>query len=280
MDAESRTAGRRADHAEGHLGHARKSADRIRSAGHGNASPPPACHPARRQAAEGRSPQRPSGFASMNMLKTSWSSFTRDIAKIYLNGFGYPSPRSKVLVASVLREIFADRRFTIADFGCGNGHLAEFFREQGLNLAYHGYDFSTSLLQAGREQFEGRADTRFFEADIENPDLRIEPCDVVLFSHVLEMLQSPQKSLLAAKRNAPLVLVRFFEPPDGDLDVTQLLQMNVGGESTVPYLRRMMSAGYYNLILTEIGCHSVEVHQVDGDKDQVHLLRFSPATAT
>jgi ubiquinone/menaquinone biosynthesis C-methylase UbiE len=210
----------------------------------------------------------------MNVLKHSWSSFTRDIAKIYLNGFGHPSPRSKVLLASVLKEIFGARRFTIADFGCGNGHLAAFFRERGLNIEYHGYDFSTSLLQAGRDNFENSADTRFFEADIEDPDLRIAPCDVVLFSHVLEILQSPQRSLLAARRNAALVLVRFFEPPDGEFDVTQLLQMNIGSESTVPYLRRTMSAGYYNLILSQIGCQSVDVHQVDGDKDQVHLLRF------
>jgi ubiquinone/menaquinone biosynthesis C-methylase UbiE len=216
----------------------------------------------------------------MSVLKTSWSNFTREIAKVYLNGFGSPSPRSKVLMASVLKEVFGERSFTIADFGCGNGHLADFFREQGLDVEYHGYDFSTSLLQAGRERFEGSPRTQFFEADIEDPELCIAPCNVVLFSHVLEILQSPQKTLLAAKRNAPLIMIRFFEPPVGEFDVTQLLQMNTGSETTVPYLRRTMSAAYYNLILHEIGCRSVEVHQVDGDKDQVHLLRFEQSGQT
>jgi hypothetical protein len=41
-----------------------------------------------------------------------------------------------------------------------------------------------------------------------------------------------------------------------------------------------MSEAYYNLLLNEIGCRSVDVHQVDGDKDQIHLLRFDQATAT
>jgi SAM-dependent methyltransferase len=210
----------------------------------------------------------------MSILQTSWSSFTRDIAKIYLNGFGSPSPRSKILMASVLKELFGNRSFSISDFGCGNGHLAGFFREQGLDIDYRGYDFSTSLLDAARDGFAGDPRIRFFEADIEDPDLDIARSDVVLYSHVLEMLQSPQKSLLAAKRNASLVMVRFFEPPIGEFDVTQVLQMNIGSDAAVPYLRRTMSAAYYNLILSEVECTSVMVHQVDGDKDQIHLLRF------
>jgi SAM-dependent methyltransferase len=215
----------------------------------------------------------------MSLLKSSWSSFTNDVAKIYLNGFGHPSPRSKILMASVFKELFGGRSFSISDFGCGNGHLAGFFREQGLDIDYRGYDFSTSLLDAAREDFAGDPRIGFFEADIEDPDLDIARSDVVLYSHVLEMLQSPQKSLLAAKRNASLVMVRFFEPPIGEFDVTQLLQMNIGSDTTVPYLRRTMSAAYYNLILNEVGCTSVTVHQVDGDKDQIHLLRFDQATA-
>ena len=151
-------------------------------------------------------------------------------------------------------------------------HRGEQVRADGLEV--------DGLLQAGRERFEGSQETQFFEADIEDPELQIAPCDIVLFSHVLEIVQSPQKTLLAAKRNAPLVMIRFFEPPVGEFDVTQLLQMNIGIESTVPYLRRTMSAAYYNLILHEVGCQSVEMHQVEGDKDQVHLLRFDRPAQT
>jgi hypothetical protein len=88
------------------------------------------------------------------------------------------------------------------------------------------------------------------------------------------MVASPERSLVAARRTAPIVMIRFFEPPVGEYDVTEVLQLDIGGASTVPYLRRTMSKDYYNLLLNKVGCWSVEVHQVEGDKDQVHLLRF------
>jgi SAM-dependent methyltransferase len=210
----------------------------------------------------------------MSALRDSWSSFSRDIAKVYLDGFGHPSLLSKTLVASLLREMFGDKQFRIADFGCGNGHMYASFKQAGLTCEYFGYDFSTSLLDAGRDRFLGDANAHFFEADIGNPGLTAEPCDVVLFSHVLEMLASPERSLLAARRTAPIVMIRFFEPPVGEYDVTEVLQLNVGDAASVPYLRRTISKDYYNLMLNKIDCRLVEVHQVDGDKDQVHLLRF------
>ena len=211
---------------------------------------------------------------STSLLKRSWSSFAPEIAKVYLDGYGHPSERSKHLVASLLRERFGNGKFRLADFGCGNGHLCHFFRQAGLSCTYYGYDFSTSLLDAARERFARDANAHFLEADIEDPELSVAPCDVTLFSHVLEMLQSPQKSLMAARRTSPLVMIRFFEPPTGRYDVTDLLQLNTGGPATGPYLRRTMSEGYYNLLLHEVGCSSVDIHQVEGDKDQVHMLRF------
>jgi hypothetical protein len=211
---------------------------------------------------------------SESLLKTSWSSFVPEIAKVYLDGYGHPSERSKQLVASLLKDMFGGREFRLADFGCGNGHLCNFFRQSGLSCIYYGYDFSTSLLDAARERFVADTRAQFLEADIEDPELSVAPCDVTLFSHVLEMLQSPQKSLIAARKTSPLVLIRFFEPPTGRYDVTELLQLNTGGSATGPYLRRTMSEGYYNLLLHEVGCSSVDIHQVDGDKDQIHLLRF------
>lgn len=214
----------------------------------------------------------------MSILKKSWSSFEPEIAKIYLDGYGSPSERSKVLLVSVLRELFSERQFRLADFGCGNGHLCGFFRQAGLACDYYGYDFSTSLLDAARERHAEDSRAHFFEADIEDPDLSISPCDVTLYSHVLEMLQSPQRSLMAARKTSPLVMIRFFEPPEAEFDVTELRQMNVGESETVPYLRRTMSSGYYNLLLNEVGCRSVDIHQVDGDKDQIHLLQFNAGT--
>jgi SAM-dependent methyltransferase len=210
----------------------------------------------------------------MSTLRTSWSSFTPEIAKVYLDGHGFPSERSKMLMVSLLGELFASRQFRLADFGCGNGHLCGYFQQAGLACDYYGYDFSPALLGAARERHAGNPRAHFLEADIEDPELSVAQCDVTLYSHVLEMLQSPQRSLMAARRTSPLVMIRFFEPPEGKFDVTEFRQMSVGDAATVPYLRRTMSSAYYNLILNEVGCRSVDVHQVDGDKDQIHLLRF------
>jgi SAM-dependent methyltransferase len=210
----------------------------------------------------------------MSVLKDSWSAFSRDIAKVYLDGFGHPSEHSKLLVLSLLRETFEGRRFKIADFGCGNAHLYAFMKERGIACEYFGYDFSATLLAAARERFGQDPGCHLVEADIGDPTLAAEPCNVVLYSHVLEMLSSPERSLLAARRAAPLVMIRFFEPPVAEHDLAELLRMNIGGEP-VPYLRRTMSRDYYNMILSKLGCRSIEVHQVDGDKDQVHLLRFA-----
>jgi SAM-dependent methyltransferase len=212
----------------------------------------------------------------MNLLKTSWSSFKPEIAKVYLDGYGHPSERSKILMASVLKEQFGSREFRLADFGCGNGHLCDFLRQSGLACEYYGYDFSTTLLVAARERYAGDTRTHFIEADIEDPELSVAPCDVTLYSHVIEMLQSPQRSLMAARKTSPLVMIRFFEPPAGRFDTAEIRQLDNGGAGAAPYIRRTISEAYYNLLLHETGCVSVDVHQVDGDKDQIHLLRFGP----
>lgn len=210
----------------------------------------------------------------MTTLKQTWSAFTPEIARVYLESYGSPSARSKTLTASVLKELFGSASFRLADFGCGNGHVCSFLREQGLDVEYFGCDFSTSLLAAGRERFAGDGRVQFLEVDIEDVGLVLERCDVVLYSHVIEMLQSPQKSLIAAKRIAPVALIRFFEPPVGQYDMVELRELDTGGAGKQPYLRRTMSTAYYNLVLHEVGCHSVDVHQVEGDKDQVHVVRF------
>ena len=215
-------------------------------------------------------------FKAMSVLKDSWSAFDRKIAEVYLDGYGHPSPRSKELMASLLKELYAARRFTLADFGCGNGPLFGFFKSKDLNLSYIGYDFSTVLIEAANARYPGDSNVTFVEADIQDPEMKGESCDIALFSHVLETLPSPEKALLAAKRLAPIVMVRFFEPPDHNHDLTELRMMVVGeGSQPVPYLRRSMSRGYYNYVLGATGCRRVDVHQVNGDIDQVHLLHYA-----
>ena len=99
--------------------------------------------------------------------------------------------------------------------------------------------------------------------------------DIVLFSHVLETLECPGGGLAAARRLAPRIMIRFFEPPVPRHDLVALRYMDVGpNEPKVPYLRRSFDADFYDLLLIKAGCRSLDVHQVDGDKDQIHILNF------
>ena len=210
-----------------------------------------------------------------SLVKQSWSAFDAETANIYLDGYGHPSERSKILMASVLTELFGTREFHLADFGCGNGHLYGFFRQRGLNLRYTGYDFSTSLLEAARQKYPGDERVLFREADIQDPAMKGTAADIVLFSHVLETLECPGGGIAAARGLSPRIMVRFYEPPADRHDLVALRHMEVGPhEPKVPYLRRSFDAAFYDLLLIKAGCRSADIHQVEGDKDQIHILNF------
>jgi hypothetical protein len=98
--------------------------------------------------------------------------------------------------------------------------------------------------------------------------------DVAIYSHVLEIIGSPESSLLAAKALAGRIMIRFFEPPDAEHDLVELREMEIGDGSTVPYLRRTMGRDYYRLILAKLGCMQVDVYQDETAKDQVHVLHY------
>jgi hypothetical protein len=88
------------------------------------------------------------------------------------------------------------------------------------------------------------------------------------------MLSSPERSLLKARTFAGLIIIRFFEPPDFETDTVELRDMDIGEGRTVPYIRRKMSRDYYRLILTKLGCTSVDVYRAESAKDQVHVLHY------
>jgi ubiquinone/menaquinone biosynthesis C-methylase UbiE len=206
----------------------------------------------------------------MNSLERSWGAFSRSRAVEYLTGFGHPSLESRDVVASVLKGLASDGARTLLDLGCGNGGMAEFLRQRQVALAYTGVDFSEPLLDAAQQSNPAAC---FVKDDIESLNRIESRFDVALYSHVLEMLGSPQASLVRAAEIARVVVIRFFEPPDGDIDRVEMLEMDVG-ETTVPYLRRTMSRDYYRLILVAAGCASIDVYRCESARDQVHVLRF------
>ena len=96
--------------------------------------------------------------------------------------------------------------------------------------------------------------------------------DCVIYSHVVEILESPETSLREALKFSNKIIIRFFEPPVFDVDCVELRIMNLGKDN-VPYLRRKMSKDYYSMILAKLGCKEVTVYR-DISTDEVHVLNF------
>lgn len=202
-------------------------------------------------------------------LKSSWGAFSADVASRYLKSFGHPSTLSKVLMCDVLKSL-APKSIKLIDLGCGNANLAEFLLQNGLKFSYCGVDFSESLLDAARQAFPAG---EYICDDVNKLENVSDGFDVACYSHVIEMLPSPESSLKAARRIANKIVIRFFEPPADRDDWVELLEMDVGGKTKVPYLRRKMSQDNYQLILAKLGCTRVDLYRT-ADKDQVHVLHF------
>lgn len=212
----------------------------------------------------------------MGFLEESWNTFSPEVSSKYLKGFGAPSMASKALLADVLQEIAAGRQLSMIELGCGNGQLAEYFLERGLKFTYLGVDFSVPLLEAGRQAFVGHSNVSFLKDDVQSLSGVTGKFDVAIYSHVLEMLSSPEASLTASKGVASKIVIRFFEPPDGDVTIVDIRDLNTGKEEVkpVPYLRWTMGRDFYRLILAKLGVVRVDVYRSD-EKDQVHVLHFN-----
>jgi SAM-dependent methyltransferase len=210
------------------------------------------------------------------ILRKSWSSITKKSAKNYLKGFGNGSLASKVIVAEILKDLKSKLGdLKVIEFGCGNGQLFETLVDNGVNCHYTGVDFSEPLLSVARENFINY-DAKFVNDDVEKLSNITEKYNVGIYSHVIEVLSSPEESLFNAKQITDIIIIRFFEPPKFDYDRVELRQMKISEESeeTVPYIRRQMSRDYYRLMLTKIGCAKVEVYEDLTSNDEVHVLYF------
>jgi ubiquinone/menaquinone biosynthesis C-methylase UbiE len=206
----------------------------------------------------------------MNKSSESWSAFSSEIATSYLKTFGHPSPGSKQILIDVMRNGTKKAVPSVLDLGCGNGQLYEFFKSQGWQCEYTGVDFSFALLEVARRN---SPEANFLQGDVNQLSNFIRrKFDFVIYSHVIEILESPEQSLNEAKKATDRVLIRFFEPPEFEVDTIELREMDLG-LGKVPYLRRKMSRSYYRLILANAGCKRVDVYR-DVSKDQVHALYF------
>ena len=207
----------------------------------------------------------------MSVLSDSWNSFAPEIAARYLKSYGSPSESSKILLLDVLRTCAKNtKNLKILDLGCGNGQIGEFLTDNNFSCEYTGVDFSEVLLDAAKVSLPK---STFFKDDINSLEGITGNYDVALFSHVFELLSCPENSLSAARKFAKTVVIRFYEPPEFEMDTVDLRWLDIGSDKQVPYIRRKMSKNYYQLILSNTGCKSADIYR-DSTKDQVHVLHF------
>lgn len=211
----------------------------------------------------------------MDNLAKSWSSFSSKIAAEYLKTYGYPSLTSKKILVDILKRYSRSGKISIIDLGCGNAQLYEYFKEQKLSCIYTGVDFSGPLLEAAKIIHKDDSNVRFIKDDVNDLENVDGEYDFAIYSHVIEMLSSPEISLIKAKTLAKRIIIRFFEAPDFETDTVELREMEVGNGRKVPYIRRKMSRDYYRLILTKMGCTHVDIYRDESSsKDQVHILHY------
>lgn len=211
----------------------------------------------------------------MDKLAESWSSFSSQIASEYLKTYGHPSLSSKKILVDILKRYSRSGKISIVDLGSGNAQLYEYFKEEKLACTYTGVDFSDPLLEAARIAHRDDPNVRFIKDDVNDLENIDGGYDFAIYSHTIEMLSSPERSLLRARILAKRIIIRFFEAPDFETDTVELRKMEVGDGRKVPYIRRKMSKDYYRLILTKMGCTHVDIYRdEDSKKDQVHVLHY------
>lgn len=206
----------------------------------------------------------------MNDLRTSAAPNLVPAPMVPARSNGQASADSSRVLVDILAEAGDGRRLRLLELGCGNGQFARTLFERGLDCDYTGVDFSQPLLEAGRRTFARDDRVRFLHGDIEVLDNVSGRFDFVIYSHALEMLASPERSLRAARRFAERVLIRFFEPPDFETTSVELRQMDLGA-GAVPYLHWKMGRSFYRLMLAELDAKRVDIYRTPG-RDQVHVV--------
>ena len=206
----------------------------------------------------------------MKSILKSWNSFSSESAGQFLKTFGTPSKSSNQIIRDLIPKVVNCKNPSILDLGCGNGVLFEYLKNKNYECNYTGVDFSEPLIKVAREICP---EARFICCDVNELSTNLsDNFDLILYSHVIEMLESPELSLIEARKLSNLIMIKFFEPPSNQPDKVELCEMDFG-KGAVPYLRRTMSFDSYRLILSKIGCKKVDIYK-DISKDQVHILYF------
>src|SRR5262249_54119493 len=93
-------------------------------------------------------------------------------------GADWNSPEAQRLrFAQLLRLCDASRPFSLLDYGCGYGALAEFLMEQGGSFRYIGYDICSAMIRQARLLWAAHAHCQFGDEDA-----LLEPADYCVAS--------------------------------------------------------------------------------------------------
>lgn len=205
----------------------------------------------------------------MDVIEKCWNSIPEEISRDYLNKYGGSSHTSWQLLVDVIQKVIKGKRNpSLLDVGCGNGNLLYFLREEKVNVQYTGVDYSLPLIEAGRSNYP---DSEFLLDDVQELSKLDKKYTVAAYSHVIEMLSSPEKALKKCADIADTIIIRFFEPPVFEYDEVEIKSMDFGNDKTY-YIRRKISKCYYQYLLQGIGVKSVHVYNDITSKDQVHVL--------
>lgn len=69
----------------------------------------------------------------------------------------------------LLRVIDGEGPFSLLDYGCGYGALADYLAEQGYQVDYYGFDILDSAIETAREVHGGKAGRTFFTDEASLP---------------------------------------------------------------------------------------------------------------
>lgn len=79
----------------------------------------------------------------------------------------------------LLKVIQDEEKFSLIDFGCGYGALADYLEEKDFQFTYYGYDLLESAIEVAYQAHEGK-DNRHFSAD----EATLPLCDYTIASGI------------------------------------------------------------------------------------------------
>ena len=124
-----------------------------------------------------------SGFEALHgRVEQYYSSKVREFGAT-ARGVDWNSPESQQLRFRELLRVRTDAGpFTINDYGCGYGALADALEKEGRDFSYSGFDLSEEMLAQARSAHEHLGDVRFVSDEAE-----LEPADYTVASGIFNV---------------------------------------------------------------------------------------------